>query len=78
MLVKAVINQDKLKNKLDGRSYKWLHQKINDKGLKIGYRGLCANLNNEVKDWKLITAMIIAEILDVSVEQLFDIVSSSD
>jgi len=68
--LKAYCDKERLDILLDGRSIKWLCEKLNETGIDIEYPALLANVNNKV-EWKLTYAMGIAKLFNVTIEDLF-------
>jgi hypothetical protein len=69
-ILKIKINNNKLYRMLGGKNIRWLHSKLKEKGIDIGYNALCSNIRNDV-EWKLIYAYYICEILNCKIEDLF-------
>jgi hypothetical protein len=68
---KIKIDRDKLKKKLDGRDFLWLHRKVVEFGVDVKYTTLLSNIRNEV-EWKTIYSYSICKVLNVKFEELFD------
>jgi len=67
---KIKIDRDKLKELLDGRDLKWLHQKVVELGVDVKYTTLLSNIRNEV-EWKTIYSYSICKVLNIDFEELF-------
>lgn len=71
-----LVNKEKIKKLLDekGMEYSELHKKAEDRyGLDITYKAYMNLLSNR-STWKLVYAWATAEILDVDIKDIFDIV----
>lgn len=76
-----LINRSKLRNLLDnnkidnkGMDYLELHRRISEKyGLDLSYKGFMSLLQNR-STWKLIYAYAIADVLNVEIDEIFEVV----
>lgn len=70
-----LMNKVKLKSILDKRNmgYTDLHERVEDYGLDITYKGFMHLLSNRVS-WKLLYAHAIIEVLKINTQDIFDIV----
>lgn len=64
---KAKCDKDKI---LDGRSAKWLYDRMLEMNVSVEYTTLTQNLNNK-GEWKLTHALAISKIIDKPLEDLF-------
>ena len=73
------LNKERLKKILDskGMGYNELHEKISDPngkfGLDITYKGFMSLMSNR-SSWKLLYAHAITEVLNISINDIFDVV----
>lgn len=70
------LNKKRLKEVIDskGMSYKELHEKVVDKfGLDLEYKGFMSLMSNR-SSWKLLYAHAITEVLNISTNDIFDVV----
>lgn len=71
-----VLNKDKLKDVIDkrGMGYTELYDKVvNAYGLDITYKGFMSLMSNR-SSWKLLYAHAITDVLNVSTNEIFDII----
>jgi len=68
--LKIILNKDKITELLDGRSYAWLLEKLNKKGIPITESAFYHILGNR-SECKLSYAIGIARILNVNIDDLF-------
>lgn len=74
-----VLNKGRLKNILDkkGMSYIDLHEKVSGShsvyGLDLSYKGFMSLLSNR-STWKLLYAYAIINVLNIGIEDVFDII----
>ena len=68
--MKVVINKEKLNELLDGRSYAWLLEKLNQKGITISDSAFYHILGNR-NGCKLLYAFGISEVFNVLIEDIF-------
>lgn len=76
--VNTVINEDKLKFLLQQRgwTYKELVERLRNRyGVEIKYKGLVPLFSNKA-NWKLLYAYILCDLLEVNINDLFDLVES--
>jgi hypothetical protein len=72
----AVINKDNLKNILDHKGMEFidLHYKIKEAyNLDLEYKGFMSLIQNR-SSWKLLYAWAIADILNIDIKDIFEIV----
>lgn len=68
--VKVYINKDKLDKILDGRSYSWLSNKLNENGANLTYSALLHLIQNR-NEWKLLYGILLLELFEIEFDDLF-------
>lgn len=54
--------------------YITLHEKINDFGLDIGYKGFMTLMSNK-SSWKLLYGWTVSNVLNVNIDDIFEIIN---